>query len=119
MKLTIYHNPNCSKSRQTLELLQQRGIQPTIVDYLNKPPDQQTTLRLAQLLGIPVVEMLRENEAEFARLSDGIALDDDAGLADRLERFPRALQRPIVVDEENDKAVIGRPPENVLDLIPD
>ena len=92
MKLTIYHNPNCSKSRQTLELLTQRGIDPKIIDYLQEPPDPQTTLRLARLLGMPVADMLRKNEVDFAALAAGIALSDDAALAARLARYPKALQ---------------------------
>ncbi len=117
MKLTIYHNPSCSKSRQTLELLRQHGIEPNIVEYLQQPPDPESTLRRARLLGIAVVDMLRRNEDEFAAMTDGIALDDDKALADRLQQHPKALQRPIVVDDQQGRAVIGRPPENVLELI--
>ncbi len=117
MKLTIYHNPNCSKSRQTLALLAEHGIGPKIVEYLSEPPDQETTLRLARLLGVPVVEMLRPGEEDFAALTATAGARDDAALAGSLAQYPRALQRPIVVDEENDRAIIGRPPENVLDLI--
>lgn len=117
MKLTIYHNPRCSKSRQTLAFLEQRGIEPTVVEYLSEPPDQETTLRLARLLGISVAEMLRPNEDDYAALSSKYALDDDSGLAAGLAQHPKALQRPIVVDEDSDRAVVGRPPENVLALI--
>lgn len=117
MKLTIYHNPGCSKSRQALALLTERGLEPKIVEYLREPPDEQTTLRLAQLLGIPVIEMLRPNEAHFAALTETAAAHDDAALARNLAQYPQALQRPIVVDEDTERAVIGRPPETVLDLI--
>ena len=117
MKLTIYHNPNCSKSRQTLALLQQAGIEPKVVEYLKTPPDQETTLRLAGLLGVSVAGMLRPNEADYAALLQEIGHDDDAALAAGLAEHPKALQRPIVVDEERDRAVIGRPPENVLELL--
>ena len=117
MKLTIYHNPGCSKSRQTLELLRQRGIEPNIIEYLREPPDRDTMLRLARLLGVPVAEILRRNEDDFVAMSGEISLDDDEALASRLAQYPRALQRPIVVDEDSERAIIGRPPETVLALI--
>ena len=117
MKLTIYHNPRCSKSRQTLALLEARGVQATVVDYLNNPPDGQTVLRLAALLGLPVSAILRPNEADYAALTADCAPDDDACLADGLADHPKALQRPIVVDEDSNRAIIGRPPENVLELL--
>ena len=117
MSITIYHNPRCSKSRKTLELLQNSGITPTIVEYLDTPPSAATTLRHAQLLGIPVASLLRRGEAEFKEADDLPDLDDDASLAAWLENHPKVIERPIVVDDENNKAVIGRPPENVLELI--
>lgn len=117
MKLTIYHNPRCSKSRQTLALLEARGLAPDIVEYLSEPPDQATVLRLSRLLGLPVAEMLRRGEDDFAALTATAALDDDSALAAGLSEYPKALQRPIVVDEDNGRAVIGRPPENVLALL--
>ena len=117
MKLTIYHNPRCSKSRQTMALLEDRGVQPDVVEYLNNPPDKATTLRLARLLGKPVAEILRPNEDDYKAIAAETDLSDDDAVAARLSEYPKALQRPIVVDEENDRAVIGRPPENVLDLI--
>jgi arsenate reductase len=117
MSITIYHNPRCSKSRKTLELLQESGIEPTIVEYLNTPPSAATTLRHAQLMGIPVANLLRRGEDEFKEAVDLPDLDDDAALAAWLEDHPRVIERPIVVDDGNDKAVIGRPPENVLELI--
>jgi arsenate reductase len=117
MSITIYHNPRCSKSRKTLELLQESGIAPTIVEYLNTPPGAATTLRHAHLIGIPVADLLRRGEAEFKEAADLPDLDDDAALAAWLEDHPKVIERPIVVDEHNNKAVIGRPPENVLELI--
>jgi len=117
MSITIYHNPRCSKSRKTLELLQESGITPTIVEYLNTPPDAATTLRHAELIGIPVADLLRRGEAEFKEAADLPDLGDDAALAAWLEDHPKVIERPIVVDDDNNKAVIGRPPENVLGLI--
>ena len=116
MRLTIYHNPSCSKSRKTLELIEQHGITPNIVEYLKTPPDAPTVLRLANLLALPVNEMLRSGEEDYAGLTAGGDVSD-AALAAGLAEFPKALQRPIVVDDEGDRAIIGRPPENVLQLI--
>jgi len=117
MNLTIYHNPSCSKSRKTLELIEEHGIKPRIVEYLKNPPDAGTVLELARQLGVNVVDMLRPAEADFAALTEQLSKNDDAALAKRLQQYPKALQRPIVVDEDADKAVIGRPPENVLALL--
>jgi len=115
--LTIYHNPNCSKSRKTLELLKESGVEPTIVDYLQQPPDTDRILRMARLLGIPVANLLRRGEDAFKNATDLPDLGDDAALAAWIERNPRMLERPIVVDDDNDRAVLGRPPENVLELV--
>ena len=117
MSITIYHNPRCSKSRKTLELLEQSGITPTIVEYLNTPPDAETTLRHARLIGVRVADLLRRGEEEFKQANDLPDLDDDSALAKWLEAHPKVIERPIVVDEANDRAVIGRPPENVLELV--
>ncbi len=117
MSITIYHNPRCSKSRKTLELLQQAGIEPTIVDYLGTPPAAADTVRHAKLIGVRVADLLRRGEDEFKQATDLPDLDDDEALARWLEGHPRVIERPIVVDEANDRAVMGRPPENVLDLI--
>ena len=117
MNITIYHNPDCSKSRQTLEILELRGIQPRIVEYLSQPPDAQTLLRLAAALELPLAELLRKSEDDFKAAEDSLALNDDAALAAWLHDHPRVLQRPIVVDEDQNRAVIGRPPQNVLEII--
>ena len=117
MSITIYHNPRCSKSRKTLELLQESGITPDIVEYLNNPPGAATILRNASLVGVSVADLLRRGEDEFKTATDLPDLDDDLALATWLESHPNVIERPIVVDESNDKAVVGRPPENVLDLI--
>ena len=117
MNITIYHNPGCSKSRKTLEILESRGIEPRIVEYLTQPPDAPTLLRLAAALAVPVAELLRKSEDDFKDAADRLPLDDDAALAAWLHDHPRVLQRPIVVDEDGNRAVIGRPPENVLEII--
>lgn len=117
MNITIYHNPRCSKSRQTLELIQRAGIEPRIVEYLRDPPAPARTLQLAALLGIGVADLVRRSESEFTEAEDLPSLDDDGALALWLEQHPRVLQRPIVVDDDRERAVIGRPPENVLGLL--
>ncbi len=117
MSITIYHNPRCSKSRKTLEILEQSGITPTIVEYLSTPPDAKTTLRHARLIGVRVADLLRRGEEEFKQANDLPDLDDDDKLAKWLEAHPKVIERPIVVDEANDRAVVGRPPENVLELV--
>ncbi len=117
MSITIYHNPRCSKSRKTLELLEQAGVTPTIVQYLGSPPDAATILRNAQLIDVKVRDLLRRGEEEFKKADDLPDLDDDAALAQWLARHPKVIERPIVVDEDRKRAVIGRPPENVLELV--
>jgi len=117
MNLTIYHNPSCSKSRKTLELIEKHGITPRIVEYLQAPPDADTVLGLASQLGVRVIDLLRPAEDDFAALTQDVSTDNDAALAAGLKSYPRALQRPIVVNESTGKAVIGRPPENVLRLL--
>lgn len=118
MNVTIYHHPRCSKSRKTLELIRSRGVEPQIVEYLKTPPDAATIVALAGLLAVPVAELLRRGEAEFAAAGD-LPLDDDEALASWLEQHPSVLQRPIVVAQSTNTAVIGRPPENVLALLPE
>ncbi len=117
MKLTIYHNPHCSKSRKTLEIIQENGIEPKIVEYLQQPPDAARTQHLAKLLGFDVADLLRKSETDFAEAVDLPSLEDNAALAAWLEDHPKVLQRPIVVDDDRGVAVIGRPPESVLELL--
>ena len=98
MAITYYHNPRCSKSRKTLELLEQAGIAPTIVEYLKSPPAAATTLRNAKLIGVRVADLLRRGENEFKNAHDLPDLDDDAALADLLlHPIDRAYTVPEVV----------------------
>ena len=117
MNITIYHNPRCSKSRKTLEIIQENGIEPNIVEYLQQPPDAARTEHLAALLGLEVADLLRKSETDFSEADDLPSLADNAALAAWLENHPKVLQRPIVVDDDRDVAVIGRPPANVLDIL--
>ena len=115
--LTIYHNPRCSKSRATLKIIEDAGASPNIVAYLESPPSAARILELAGMIGIPVQQLLRKGESEFKEASDLPDLDDDPALAGWLSAHPRVLERPIVVDSEGGRAVIGRPPENVEELL--
>lgn len=113
--LSIYHNPRCSKSRQTLELLQAEGQEPEIILYLETPPSASTLKSLLSKLGIGARALLRKGEDAF---KENQLKDDslsDAELIDFMVRFPKLIERPIVV--KGDKAVLGRPPENALELL--
>ena len=114
-KVTLYHNPRCSKSRQTLALLEERGIEPEIIKYLETPPDVATITGLLDKLGISAIELIRRGEAPFAELGLAGREADDAALIEAMVSHPVLIQRPIVVSGE--QARIGRPPENVLDIL--
>ncbi len=116
MNVTIYHNPGCSKSLKTLEIIEAQGLKPRIVEYLDSPPAAHTLLRLAEMLEVPLMELLRTSEADFAASSQPVPVDDSEALSKWLQQHPRVLQRPIVVDEDQQRAIVGRPPENVLKL---
>lgn len=117
MAVTIYHNPRCSKSRKTLELITESGVEHTVITYLEQTPDSATILSLASKLGIPVADLLRRGESAFKEATDLPELTDDASLANWVANHPIVLERPIVVDDESGRAVIGRPPENVQELL--
>ena len=114
-KITLYHNPRCSKSRQTLALLEDRGIEPEIIQYLETPPDAVTISGLLEKLGISAIELIRRGEAPFAELGLAGKEGDDAALIEAMVSHPVLIQRPIVVSGE--QARIGRPPENVLEIL--
>ena len=113
--VTIYHNPKCSKSRQTLALLQAHGFAPKVVRYLETPPDAATLAGLLRLLGLQPRELMRKREAQYKEqdLADG-SLSNDA-LIQAMADHPILIERPIVV--AGGKAAIGRPPENVLKIL--
>lgn len=114
--IRIYHNPRCSKSRQALELLESRGVLPEVVRYLDTPPDAATLRQLLKALGLPARALLRTGEDEYRELGlDNPTLGDDALVA-AMVAHPRLIERPIVIS--GGKAVIGRPPEKVLELLP-
>lgn len=111
----IFHNPRCSKSRQTLELLQQKGIEPEIIRYLETPPTEQELLHILDLLGCEPRELMRTKEAEYReqRLDNPELSRKD--LVRAMVNTPKLIERPVVL--ANGKAAIGRPPENVLDIL--
>ena len=112
--ITIYHNPRCSKSRQTLELIKNKH-EPIVIEYLKTPPNKDQLQQLLKLLSCSVRDIIRKTESEYKEnnIAD-INLSDDE-LLDSIVKYPKLLQRPIVINK--DKAVIGRPPENVLSII--
>ncbi len=111
----IYHNPRCSKSRQALEILRAHGIQPRIVEYLKHPLDVAGLNALRKKLGLAARDILRENEAEYRQLHLDASAKTDADRLAAIAQHPILLQRPIIV--RGDRAVIGRPPERVKELI--
>lgn len=115
MTVTIYHNPRCSKSRQTLALLQERGIEPEIVEYLTAPPDAQTLAGLLALLGLSPRELMRRKEAAYKENGLGDESLSEADLIKAMVENPILIERPIVVS--GGKAALGRPPEQVLEIL--
>jgi len=115
MTVTIYHNPRCSKSRQTLALLEERGIAPRVVRYLETPPDAAEIKRVLGLLGLSARALLRTGEAAYKENGlDDPALGEDALIA-AMVADPILIQRPIVISDG--KACIGRPPDAVLEIL--
>jgi arsenate reductase len=113
--VVIYHNLRCSKSRRTLELLEAGGIKPRIVDYLKEPPSAAELKSILKKLGMKPRDLLRQGEARYAELGlKDRDLSDDA-LIDLMVANPILIERPIVV--AGNKAAIGRPPENVLEIL--
>lgn len=113
--VTIYHNPRCSKSRQALALLEENGVTPEVILYLDNPPDAATLRSLLAKLGKTPRELLRTGEEEYRELKlDDPAASDDL-IIGAMVLHPKLIERPIVV--KGRKAVLGRPPENVLSLV--
>lgn len=114
--LTLYHNPRCSKSRAALQLLEERGLQPTVVHYLDTPPSAVQLREVLGKLGLPPRQLLRSGEDEYRQLNlADQALGDDA-LIEAMVAHPRLIERPILITA--DRAMIGRPPEIILELLP-
>ena len=112
--ITIYHNPRCSKSRQTLELLKSNGIEPEVNLYLDTPPSAEKLTELLQKLGIKANQLVRKSEAYYKDNLKGGEITDKQ-LIEVMIKNPKLIERPIVV--AGDRAALGRPPEAVLEII--
>ena len=115
MSITIYHNPRCSKSRQTLSLLQEKGIEPEIIEYLDTPPSANKLKEILKMLGKEPQELMRKGEAIYKELGLKDSTMTKAELIKTMVENPKLIERPIVIN--GDKAALGRPPENVLDIL--
>jgi arsenate reductase len=115
LSVTIYHNPRCSKSRQTLQLIEDRGIQPRIIEYLKTPPSAEELKKILKSLGVAPRDLMRRKEAAYkeAGLDDPALTDDE--LIRTMVAHPVLIERPIVIN--GGKAAVGRPPENVLSIL--
>ncbi len=115
MSVTIYHNPRCSKSRQTLEILNSQNVDVEIIEYLKTSPDAETLKQILSYLNIPARELLRKGESAYKEAGlDDTSLSEDDVIAAMVEH-PILIERPVVVN--NGKAAIGRPPESVLAIL--
>jgi arsenate reductase len=113
-EIIIWHNPRCSKSRQTLEILEKNGIEAEVVKYLETEPTEDELKEVLVKLGMSAKELLRDGEDIYKQLKLN-DVEDEGVLIRAMTRFPKLIQRPIVI--KGDKAVLGRPPEKVLELI--
>jgi arsenate reductase (glutaredoxin) len=113
--VTIYHNPACGTSRNTLALLKERGIEPIVVEYLKTPPTRDEVKRIAARAGVPVRALLREKAPPYQELGLGDPSLGEDQLLDAIEQHPILLNRPIVVTDKG--AALCRPKEKVLDLL--
>ena len=114
-QIQIYHNPRCSKSRTTMTLLTDKGIQAEVIEYLKTPPSKQQLEQILDMLGIEPRQLMRTHESEY---KDNNLADPDLSrdqLIDAMIQFPKLIERPIVIC--NGKAAIGRPPETVLEIL--
>jgi arsenate reductase len=115
MNIKIYHNPRCSKSRQTLHLIKDKGIEPDVVEYLKDPPDHKTLKCIIDMLGLEPRQLMRKKEPEYqTQQLDNPDLTQEQLIAAMINH-PKLIERPIVI--KDGKAIIGRPPEKVLDIL--
>jgi arsenate reductase len=114
--LTLYHNPRCSKSRAALQLLEDRGLTPSIVRYLETPPAVEQLQTLLRQLGITPRELLRSGEEAYQQLGLANPALSDTQLIEAMSQHPKLIERPILI--AGDRAVVGRPPEKILELLP-
>jgi len=112
--MKIYHNPRCSKSRQTLNLIKEKGAEVEVIEYLKVIPSEKELSHIIKLLGIKPEKLLRKGEVDYKENFKGKTLSDNAWIS-AMVQYPKLIERPIVVSDN--KAILGRPPENVLDLL--
>jgi arsenate reductase len=115
MQVTIYHNPKCAKSRETLKLLETRGIEPIIIEYLKIPPSKTELEELVKQLGIKPRDLLRTKEPEYLQAGLADPKLSDSAILQAMIKHPKLIERPIVMAGK--KAALGRPPENVLKIL--
>ncbi|HEX4888970.1 MAG TPA: arsenate reductase (glutaredoxin) [Alphaproteobacteria bacterium] len=115
MSVTIYHNPRCTKSRQTLALLEARGIKPQVIEYLQTPPSAKQLDAILKMLGMAPRDLMRKQEAPYGEQNLASPEKTRAQLIEAMIASPILIERPIVVS--NGKAAIGRPPENILEIL--
>lgn len=113
--MKMLHNPRCSKSRATLQLLEQRSLKPEVIEYLETPPTHEELEQLLGMLGLEPRQLMRSNEAEYKELSLADPSLSREQLIDAMVKHPKLIERPIVI--HNGRAAIGRPPENVLEIL--
>lgn len=111
---TIFHNPRCSKSRETLQLLEEKEEKIEIIKYLETPPTKEELRKIISLLEVKPIELVRTQEKEWKENFKDKTLSDEE-IIDAMIAFPKLMERPIVL--KNDKAAVGRPPENVLKIL--
>lgn len=120
MSIIIYHNKRCSKSRQTLQLIEQQGIEPEIIDYLAMPPNEAELKHILALLKLKPRDLMRQNEDEYKIQALNNPELSDQALIRAMSQTPKLIERPIVLNAtplNATKAIIGRPPENVLAIL--
>lgn len=114
MKITIYHNPRWGKSRGSVEILENKNVDYTCIDYLKTPISKEEIVNIIDILKIPVAELIRKSEKEYTE-NNISSIDEESKLIDMIVKFPKLMQRPIII--VGDKAVIGRPPHKILDIL--
>lgn len=115
MSVTIYHNPRCSKSRATLALLKEKGVEPEIIEYLRTPPSKDEMTRILDGLAVAPRDLMRKKEEPYKALNLGDDSMDRDALIDAMLENPILMERPVVV--KDGKYALGRPPENVLEIL--
>lgn len=112
--MKIYHNPRCSKSRETLAIIEEKGVEVEVVEYLKQVPTREELRSILSTLGIPAEKLIRKGEMDFKENFKGKQLSDDEWV-DAMIKYPKLIERPIVLN--GNRAVLGRPPQSVLELI--